>query len=189
MDPRPVSNRQFVNDLLAPSSRKKQPRLSQRRSTRLTEPIAPSVSSGTSITTLPLKVFLCHASEDKPRVRRLYQRLSADGYDPWLDEKKLLPGHNWKQEIKKALRASDAAVVCFSRTAVTKNGFVHVEVREILELAATRPFGRVFLIPVRINDCELPDEISSNYHRVDLYRPHGYRDLRRSLDLLKFPAT
>jgi len=37
-----------------------------------------------------LKVFLCHASQDKPIVRELYKRLSAKGWiDPWLDEEKL----------------------------------------------------------------------------------------------------
>jgi len=36
-----------------------------------------------------LRVFLCHASQDKPIVRELYQRLLAEGWiDPWLDEEK-----------------------------------------------------------------------------------------------------
>jgi len=42
-----------------------------------------------------LRVFLCHASQDKPVVRELYQRLNAEGWiDPWLDEEKLLPGQD-----------------------------------------------------------------------------------------------
>ena len=33
-----------------------------------------------------LRAFLCHASQDKPAVRELYQRLLAEGWiDPWLD--------------------------------------------------------------------------------------------------------
>jgi hypothetical protein len=40
-----------------------------------------------------LRVFLGHSSQDKPIVRELYQRLSAEGWiDPWLDSAKLLPG-------------------------------------------------------------------------------------------------
>lgn len=36
--------------------------------------------------TRKLRVFLCHASQDKPIVRELYQRLNAEGWiDPWLD--------------------------------------------------------------------------------------------------------
>ncbi|MFZ5910497.1 MAG: TIR domain-containing protein [Chloroflexota bacterium] len=42
-----------------------------------------------------LRVFLCHASHDKPAVRELYQRLKAEGWiDPWLDEENLFPGWN-----------------------------------------------------------------------------------------------
>lgn len=34
-----------------------------------------------------LRVFLCHASQDKPMVRDLYQRLAAEPWiDPWLDD-------------------------------------------------------------------------------------------------------
>ncbi len=37
-----------------------------------------------------LRVFLCHASQDKPIVRELYQKLAAEGWiAPWLEEEKL----------------------------------------------------------------------------------------------------
>lgn len=40
----------------------------------------------------PLRVFLCHASQDKPAVRNLYSQLKSEAWiDPWLDEVKLLP--------------------------------------------------------------------------------------------------
>jgi hypothetical protein len=44
-----------------------------------------------------LRVFLCHASQDKPNVRDLYNRLVAESWiDPWLDESKLPPGQDMK---------------------------------------------------------------------------------------------
>ena len=33
-----------------------------------------------------LRVFLCHASEDKQAAEELYNRLRADGFLPWLDK-------------------------------------------------------------------------------------------------------
>ncbi len=40
-----------------------------------------------------LRVFLCHASDDKPAVRKLYASLkSVSWIDPWLDEENFLPG-------------------------------------------------------------------------------------------------
>jgi hypothetical protein len=62
-----------------------------------------------------LRVFLCHASQDKPIVRELYQRLLAEGWiDPWLDEEKLIPGQDWDMEIEKALETADAVILCLS---------------------------------------------------------------------------
>ena len=42
---------------------------------------------------------LCHGSEDKNRVRELYTDLREDGVNPWLDEREILPGQDWKLEI------------------------------------------------------------------------------------------
>jgi hypothetical protein len=47
----------------------------------------------------PLKVFLSHAHSDAAAVRALYNRLTADGVNAWLDKEKLLPGQDWKLEI------------------------------------------------------------------------------------------
>ena len=63
-----------------------------------------------SVDKRPLKVFLCHAHADRDHVpqgddmRGLYTRLTKDGVDryAWLDKEKLLPGHDWELEIRKA---------------------------------------------------------------------------------------
>lgn len=59
-----------------------------------------------------LSIFLCHSSGDKTPVRSLYCRLTAEGFAPWLDEENLLPGQNWRDEILKAIRASDVIMLC-----------------------------------------------------------------------------
>jgi len=54
----------------------------------------------------PLKIFLCHAHNDKAAVKALYTCLTwdGDGVDAWLDKEKLLPGQDWV-EIRQAVRA------------------------------------------------------------------------------------
>ncbi len=42
----------------------------------------------------PLKVFLCHASADKPKVRELYRTLKRRGVQPWLDALILRDGNS-----------------------------------------------------------------------------------------------
>lgn len=52
----------------------------------------------------PLRVFLCHSSNDKPAVRELYQKLRAEPWNqPWLDEEELYPGDDWDLAIEKAV--------------------------------------------------------------------------------------
>ena len=94
-----------------------------------------------------LKVFLCHSKEDKAKVRRLYHRLSNDGFDAWLDDEKLMPGQEWEIEISKAVQAADIVIVCLSNNSVTKAGYIQREIRMALDIADEQPEGTVFLIP------------------------------------------
>jgi hypothetical protein len=71
-----------------------------------------------------LQIFLCHASEDKPKIRSLYSRLKEDGRNVWLDEEKLLPGQEWDLEIRKAIKDSAIVLVCLSKNSITKEGYV-----------------------------------------------------------------
>ena len=103
-----------------------------------------------------LRVFLCHSSQDKPIVRDLYQRLNAEGWiDPWLDEEKLLPGQEWGVEIEKAVENTDVAIVCLSKESVSKAGYLQRELRKVLDIADEKPEGTIFVIPVRLNMCEV----------------------------------
>jgi len=127
-----------------------------------------------------LKVFLCHASSDKPKVQELYARLTSDGIDAWLDKEKLIPGQNWQIEIPKAVRNSDIVIVCLSSLSVTKDGFVQKEIKFALDAADEKPEGTIFIIPARLEDCNVPDRISQ-FHWVDLYTEDGYERLLNAL--------
>ena len=48
-------------------------------------------------------------------MREVYARLKAEGFEPWLDEKDLIPGQLWEKEIPKALNASALVLIFFSR--------------------------------------------------------------------------
>jgi len=131
----------------------------------------------------PLRVFLCHSSHDKPAVRALYQRLRAEGWiDPWLDEEKLLPGQQWKIEIPRAVRESDVVIVCLSQTSITAEGYVQAEIKFALDVALEKPEGAIYLIPARIEDCEVPYSLR-DWHWVNLFDAHGFDLLSRSLKL------
>ena len=131
-------------------------------------------------TNRPLRVFLCHATSDKPAVRELHRRLTADGFAPWLDEEDLLPGHDWQYEIPKAVRQSDVVIVCLSPQASNKAGYVQKEIKFALDAADEQPEGTIFLIPLKLAECTVPDRLS-RWQWVYLFSPNGYERLLRAL--------
>jgi hypothetical protein len=127
-----------------------------------------------------LRVFLCHATFDKPIVRSLYHRLRADGIQPWFDEEDLLPGQEWRDEIPKAVRACDVVIVCLSRRSVTKVGYVQKEIKYALDVADEQPEGAIFIIPVKLEECEVPRRLS-HWQWASLFVAGGYEHLLRAL--------
>jgi hypothetical protein len=133
-----------------------------------------------------LRVFICHSSQDKPIVRELYQNLLTEGWiDPWLDVKKLLPGQDWRTEIEQAVDAADIIVICLSNNSVDKEGFIQKELRYAREIALEKPDNTLFLIPLRLEICEVPRGLRF-FQWVDYFgndKNQNYRDLLESLDI------
>lgn len=126
-----------------------------------------------------LKVFLCHAHADRDSVHKLYDRLIKDGVDAWLDKEKLIPGQDWRSEIRKAVCAADVVVVCLS-SHFNQTGFRQREVRFALDTAMEKAEGEIFIIPARLEECETPEDLAK-WQWVDLFEPDGYERLRRAL--------
>jgi TIR domain len=131
-----------------------------------------------------LKVFLCYSPDDETAVQSLHHRLQADGIDPWLDEKNLLPGQNRDIEIQKAVRSSDAVIVCLSSN--TQNaGNIHKHILYALDTADKQPEDEIFIIPAKLGECHIPERLSQ-WQSVNLNDEVGYERLIKSLQL-KFP--
>jgi len=127
-----------------------------------------------------LRVFLCHSKIDKQAVRVLYRKLVADGIDPWFDEEDLLPGQEWEAVIKKAVQNSDVVLVCLSRASVERRGFAQKEIKFALDVADEQPEGTIYLIPLKLEECEIPDRLKK-WHWVELFQPNGYQKLLSAL--------
>jgi hypothetical protein len=104
-----------------------------------------------------LKVFLSYASHDKPIVQELSLRLASERWiDPWVDEKKLLPGQDWRAKIEEAVETSDIVIICLSCNSISKEGFVQKELRYAREIALEKPEETIFIIPLRLDECNVP---------------------------------
>lgn len=128
----------------------------------------------------PLTVFLCHARGDKVKAREMYDTLRRCQIQPWLDVEDLLPGQDWQSEIPSALARSDSIIILLSKGSVTKEGFFQKEIKFALDRALEMPEGRIFLIPARLQDCNVPPSLQ-RYQWVDLFEKEGQERLLRSL--------
>ena len=57
-----------------------------------------------------IKIFLCHKSPDKAKVREFKETLSILGFDPWLDEDAMAAGVQLDRSILQGMKDSCAAV-------------------------------------------------------------------------------
>jgi hypothetical protein len=123
-----------------------------------------------------LRVFLCHASEDKPTVREIYQRLQLYNMDLWFDEKNLLPGERWEQVIPDVIRRCDIVLICLSQTFLLKEGYGNYEIHLVLEAAKKKPVDTIFHIPYRLDDCVVPSYLEG-WHYVSNFIPGDFEKL------------
>ena len=127
-----------------------------------------------------LKVFLCHAVENKPIVQGLFNRLQDSGFDPWVDNESLLIGSDWDLEIQKAMRSSDAVIVCLSKISIKKEGYVQKEIKYAQEILLEKPEGTIFLLPVQLEDCDIPFGLR-DIHWGKYFEPDGYEKIVKAL--------
>src|SRR5947209_1878217 len=102
-------------------------------------------------------------------------------FDLWFDQESLLPGQDWRLEIEKALDMTDVVLICLSKRSVTKDGFVQREMHYTLDRSEEKPEGAIFLIPVKLEPCDIPLRLK-RIHWVDLFQHNGgYHKLLRAL--------
>ena len=101
-------------------------------------------------------VFLSHNSYDKPRVRRLAERLKRSGLRVWFDEWCIPLGGIISIEVDNGLEQSRVLVLCISPTAIA-SAWVSLERSTAIHRDPTNE-GRRF-IPILLAHCDLPDAL------------------------------
>ncbi len=127
-----------------------------------------------------IQIFLSYASQDAERVGQLYQRLEQAGFKPWQDRRDILPGERWENSIRQALPASTFFLACLTPNAVSKRGWVQREIQFALEEWLGKLDDDIYLIPVRLEPCDLPDRLAP-FQAVNLYDPNGWERLMQAL--------
>lgn len=130
-----------------------------------------------------LKVFLSYASEDRELVRPFFGRLKNLGFDPWMDVEKLLPGQQWAGAIDKGLREANVVILFISPRSVDKRGFVQREAKDALENLRLKRPDDIYLLPLILEKCEVPESIRTILQHIDISTPNAWDAVLKSLQL------
>src|SRR5262249_52000416 len=77
-------------------------------------------------------------------------------------------------------RTSRVVLVYLSSKSTVKPGFVQREIRFALDVANQQPEGSIYLIPVRLEPCDVPHRLGT-WQWVDLFTLGGYGRLLQTL--------
>jgi hypothetical protein len=127
------------------------------------------------------KVFISYASEDSDKAAELSEELRVNGFEFWLDKEDIRGGDRWNQLIEKTIREVDYFVALQSKALERKTiGYVNKEILLALERQKEFRVGIRFIIPLKIDDCELLEELDY-LQTIDLSKPDGFNKLTRTI--------
>jgi HEAT repeat protein len=114
-------------------------------------------------------VFISYAREDLSAAKRLNNDLKSKGVDTWVDYERILSGEKWKIAINKAIKKSSYFIAVLSSISVEKKGIVQWEIASALEVLDQYPQSKIFVIPVRLDECKPNHEKLEEIHWTDMF--------------------
>ena len=103
-------------------------------------------------------VFISYCHENKAIVKELSDALTSNDVVVWVDWENLVPGTPWKRAIQKAIQHGDFFMACFSSEYNDRDrSYMNEELSIAIDNLREKPVDRIWFIPVKVNECEIPD--------------------------------
>ena len=96
-------------------------------------------------------------------VAAYYSDLKHNSYNVWMDFHEAKGGQNWDFEIQQAMDLAAIIVAFISNSSITKRGYLQKELRVAHEKYREKLIDDIFLIPVMLDDIEIPVELKGLY--------------------------
>lgn len=135
--------------------------------------------SGPGFVSFKPLVFISHSSQDKDTAIALATDLRSRGLSVWIDHERIKFGESISAAIELGLSQSKCIIVLISPSFVSSN-WCRAEYEPLLKREIES--GNTLVLPILIDDCELPPLLSSKRY-VDL-RPSSGVSRSRQLDEL-----
>ena len=103
---------------------------------------------------------------------------------PWGRSRFRRAGEKWKVAINNAIIKSRFFIALLSSNSVDKVGYGQNELKEALEILDKYPESKVFIIPVKLDDCEVSDSKLKEINYVDLFPSWrgGFQKILETID-------
>ena len=138
--------------------------------------------------------FISYVHEDTDSVDELQHTLETAGVPVWRDTGSLFPGQDWRAVIRHAI--SDDALVflaCFSTNSESRRkSYQNEELVLATEQIRLRRAGVPWLIPVRFDNCQIPDwdigagRTLTSLQQADLFGPHHKQSAARLITAVQY---
>ncbi|MCF0039741.1 ClpXP protease specificity-enhancing factor SspB [Dyadobacter fanqingshengii] len=132
-------------------------------------------------------VFISYAREDHWHAQKLYMDLRVADIDCWIDTKCLLPGMNWDNTIQNVIRNCKYFIFFISEHSNLNKRYLMRELELALEVQATLPVDRVFIIPIRLVNVAPSKSELEKYNYIDFFSSYD-KGLGRILTVLEDAA-
>jgi hypothetical protein len=136
--------------------------------------------------------FISYVREDSQHADRLQRTLEAAGIPVWRDTAELWPGEDWRAKIRRSITDHTLVfIACFSRAGIARGkSYQNEEVLLAIEQLRLRPPDTGWLIPVRFDECEIPDydigpgRTLASIQRADLFGTQSDENAQRLVRII-----
>lgn len=129
------------------------------------------------------QVFICNNEEDIAVADKLYNDLKKAGVKPWMESADLLAGKQRHIEVPWQIKKCMYFIALLSKNSLSSQGEAQRDLKAGLDVLATLPPDRTFVIPVRLDNCEPVDPVLSAIKPADLFPSYrnGLIDILRAI--------
>ncbi|MCP4351776.1 MAG: toll/interleukin-1 receptor domain-containing protein [Desulfobacterales bacterium] len=130
------------------------------------------------------KVFISCAEDDILTANKIYADLQKKGIIPWT-HKDINAGEKTKFAVKKAMEESDYFLALLSTSSVNERGAFQKELKQAFDILTEFPQDGIFIIPVRLEDCNTNNAALSDLHIIDMHKTAWNSGLDKILQALQ----
>ncbi|MCP4353758.1 MAG: toll/interleukin-1 receptor domain-containing protein [Desulfobacterales bacterium] len=131
------------------------------------------------------RVFISCAEKDILIANQIYADIQKQGIIPWMTRKDIKAGEKTEIAGRRAIKDSNYFLALLSTSSVNERGAFQKELKQAFDMLAEFPQGEIFIVPVRLDDCNTNNEALNDLHIIDLHKTSWNSGLQRIIQALQ----